>query len=83
VYVAALQIGERTAAEMEQCKAWWDEQTAAKAQQKQQEQEEKYELAATIRWGAQPTVQHSALGSCKPADVHVLCDALDCPGNRV
>jgi hypothetical protein len=49
VCVAALQIGERTAAQMEQCKAWWDEQTAAKAQQKQHEQEEKYELAATIR----------------------------------
>ncbi|WIA12984.1 hypothetical protein OEZ85_006596 [Tetradesmus obliquus] len=44
-----LTVGERTAAQMEQCKAWWDEQTAAKKQQKQQEQEEKFELGATIR----------------------------------
>ncbi|KAF6260758.1 coiled-coil protein associated with protofilament ribbons [Scenedesmus sp. NREL 46B-D3] len=44
-----LTVGERTAAQREQCRAWWDEQTAAKVQQKQQEQEEKFELAATIR----------------------------------
>jgi hypothetical protein len=61
--VAVLQIGERTAAQMEQCKAWWDEQTAAKMQQKQLEQEEKCELAATIRWEAWVFAESSVAAS--------------------
>lgn len=44
-----LQIGERVAAQMEQCKTWWDEQLAAKMQQEQEKQQDKAELAATIR----------------------------------
>lgn len=47
---------------MEQCKAWWDEQTAAKKQQKQQEQEEKFELGATIRYEAHRAVERTWQG---------------------
>lgn len=44
-----LQKGERETAQMQQCKAWWDEQAALAAQQRQQQLQEKQELAVTVK----------------------------------
>lgn len=45
----SLQIGKRTAAQMEQSKAWWDEQLAIKAAQKAEEEREEQHTADNIR----------------------------------
>jgi hypothetical protein len=44
-----LQKGERETAQMQQCKAWWDEHAALAAQQRQQQLQEKQELAVTVK----------------------------------
>lgn len=44
-----LQKGEREAAQMQQCKAWWDEQAALADQQRQQELQDKQVQAVTVR----------------------------------
>ncbi|KAF8067303.1 RIBC2 [Scenedesmus sp. PABB004] len=44
-----LEIGERTAAQREQCKAWWEGQAAAKAAAAAREAEDKQALGAAIR----------------------------------
>lgn len=36
-------------AQMQQCKAWWDEQAALADQQRQQQLQEKHDLAVTVK----------------------------------
>lgn len=44
-----LQKGERELAQMQQCKSWWDEQSALAAQRRQQELQDKQDQAQTVR----------------------------------
>jgi hypothetical protein len=45
----AVQKGEREVAQMQQCKAWWDQQAALAAQQREQQALDKQDQAATVR----------------------------------
>eukprot|EP00879_Flechtneria_rotunda_P003701 GHRR01003939.1.p1 GENE.GHRR01003939.1~~GHRR01003939.1.p1 ORF type:complete len:208 (+),score=87.68 GHRR01003939.1:149-772(+) len=55
-----LQIGERVTAQMKQCKAWWDEQSAIKARQAQQQREQQGAYGEHIK--NLDTLQSSMIG---------------------
>lgn len=63
----AVQKGEREVAQMQQCKAWWDQQAALAAQQREQQLLDKQEQAATVRWAGIASQQEKSLVQPRPS----------------